>query len=47
VITPMPITETTFIDGVAAGTRYWYEVRAVDRAGNISPVSNRVDDLAR
>jgi hypothetical protein len=47
VITPMPITETTFIDGVAAGTRYWYEVRAVDRAGNISPVSNRVDELAR
>ncbi len=47
VITPMPITETTFVDGVAAGTRYWYEVRAVDRAGNISPVSNRVEELAR
>jgi len=47
VITPMPITETTFVDGVAAGTRYWYVVRAVDRAGNLSPVSNRVEELAR
>ena len=46
-ITPAPITETTFVDGVAAGTRYWYVVRAVDRAGNLSPVSNRVEELAR
>ena len=46
-ITPAPITETTFVDGVAAGTRYWYVVRAVDRAGNVSPSSNRVEELAR
>jgi hypothetical protein len=47
VITPTPITDTTFVDGVAAGTRYWYVVRAVDRSGNLSPVSNRVEELAR
>ena len=38
---------TTFSDGVAAGTRYWYVVRAVDRAGNVGPSSNRVEELAR
>jgi len=46
-ITPAPITATTFSDGVAPGRRYWYVVRAVDRAGNVGPPSNRVDELAR
>jgi hypothetical protein len=46
-ITPAPITATTFVDGVTAGTRYWYAVRAVDRAGNVGPPSNPVDELAR
>jgi predicted small lipoprotein YifL len=46
-ITPEPITATTFSDGVAPGRRYWYVVRAVDRAGNVGPPSNRVDELAR
>ena len=46
-ITPMPISATTFNDMVPTGTRYWYAVRAVDRAGNASPPSNRVEELAR
>jgi hypothetical protein len=46
-ITPAPIATTTYNDGVATGTRYWYVVRAVDRAGNVGPSSNRVEELAR
>ena len=32
---------------VQAGVRYVYAVRAVDKAGNASPPSNRVDETAR
>jgi len=46
-ITPAPITATVFEDKVAAGTRYVYAVRAADRAGNLSPTSNTVEDAAR
>jgi hypothetical protein len=46
-ITPAPITATVFEDKVPAGTRYVYGVRAVDRAGNLSPTSNTVEDAAR
>jgi len=46
-ITPAPITATVFEDKVPAGTRYVYGVRAVDRAGNLSPTSNTVEDTAR
>jgi hypothetical protein len=42
-----PIADTTFTDRVGAGTRFWYAVRAVDRAGNVSPPSASVDELAR
>lgn len=46
-ITPMPINATTFNDTVAAGVRYVYAVQAVDRAGNVSATSERVDEAAR
>ena len=46
-ITPEPLTATTFRDGVQAGTRYTYAVKAVDKAGNASPISNRVEEIAR
>ena len=46
-ITPAPIKETAFRDGVQAGLQYSYAVRAVDRAGNQSPPSPRVTETAR
>jgi hypothetical protein len=46
-ITPAPITETTYSDSTKPGTRYVYGVQAVDRAGNVSPISNRADDTVR
>ena len=45
-ITP-PIQDASFKDGVQVGVRYVYAVRAVDTAGNLSPLSNRVEDTAR
>ena len=46
-ITPEPIREATFNDTVMAGNRYVYAVQAVDRAGNVSEMSGRVDETAR
>jgi predicted small lipoprotein YifL len=46
-ITPAPIQETTFRDGVAPGVAYLYTVKAVDRAGNTSAASARVAETAR
>jgi hypothetical protein len=46
-ITPAPIPATVFEDKVAAGAVYVYAVRAVDRAGNVGPLSTRVEDAAR
>ena len=42
-----PVLETSFNDGVQSGARYVYAVQAVDRAGNASPASNRVEETAR
>jgi hypothetical protein len=42
-----PIMQTTFVDGVASGTRFSYAVRAVDQAGNVGPLSNSVEETAR
>jgi len=39
--------ETTFTDTVKAGVQYEYAVQAIDKAGNISPMSNRQGDAAR
>ncbi len=47
-ITPAPIADTAFQDNnVPAGVRYVYAVRAVDKAGNLSPMSNRQEVGAR
>lgn len=43
-----PIRETRYADRTARpGVRYAYEVIAVDKAGNRSPASNRVEEAAR
>ncbi len=42
-----PIQETTFRDNVQAGIRHVYVVQAVDKAGNVSKMSNRVEETAR
>jgi hypothetical protein len=46
-ITPSPVTETTFRDAVPGGTRVAYALQAVDKAGNVSPMSARVEETAR
>jgi len=46
-ITPMPIHETSFRDTVMPGIRYMYALVAVDKAGNRSQMSARIDDQAR
>jgi hypothetical protein len=46
-ITPAPIVEPSFKDNVQPGVSYVYAVRAVDKAGNLSPPSVRVVDTAR
>ena len=46
-VTSGPIADARFTDNVPAGSRYVYAVRAVDKAGNVSPLSNRVEETAR
>ena len=46
-ITPEPIQETRFKDDVQSGVQYVYAVKAVDKAGNVSPLSPRVAETAR
>jgi hypothetical protein len=46
-ITPMPLADPTFTDSVQSGARYVYAVEAIDKAGNISPMSNRAEETAR
>jgi hypothetical protein len=46
-ITPTPVKESTFRDIVPAGAHVAYAVQAVDKAGNVSPMSARVEDTAR
>jgi hypothetical protein len=46
-VVQMPVLETSFNDNVPAGTRYVYAVQAVDKAGNASAPSNRVEETAR
>jgi hypothetical protein len=42
-----PVPETTFRDLVQPGVHFVYAVQAVDKAGNMSPMSNRVEETAR
>jgi hypothetical protein len=45
-LNPTPLERTTFQDdAVQSGTRYFYYVTAVDRAGNVSPPSEVANDL--
>jgi hypothetical protein len=47
-ITPMPIAEASFLDSnVPRGLRFVYAVVAVDKAGNVSAQSERVEETAR
>jgi hypothetical protein len=47
-VTPAPIAQTTFTDTtVVRGARYTYVVLAVDKAGNRSARSNRVEEAVR
>ncbi len=46
-ITPEPIQDPSFKDNVPAGVRYVYAVRAIDTVGNLSPLSNQVEETAR
>jgi hypothetical protein len=46
-ITPMPIRETAFQDRVPSGVRYSYALKAVDKAGNASQLSEPVEETAR
>jgi len=47
-LVPSPIRETTFRDTtVKSGARYAYAIVAVDRSGNASPPSARVEGTAR
>jgi predicted small lipoprotein YifL len=46
-ITSAPIVEPSFRDAVQPGIAYAYAVRAVDKAGNSSPLSPRVVETAR
>ena len=41
------IREARFSDQVKGGVAYVYAVEAVDKAGNVSPMSNRVEETAR
>ena len=41
-----PLLETSFTDKVQSGTRYVYAVKAVDKAGNASAFSDRVEETA-
>jgi hypothetical protein len=46
-ITKDVLVEASFKDVVPAGVRYVYAVRAVDKSGNASASSNRVEETAR
>jgi hypothetical protein len=47
-LNPAPVAVTTFRDETArAGVRYVYAIVAVDKAGNRSPESNRVEETGR
>jgi len=46
-VSPAPIRETAFQDRVPGGVRYIYAVKAVDKAGNASEPSERIEEAAR
>lgn len=46
-VTSSPVLETTFRDAVATGSQVMYAVQAVDKAGNVSPMSAPAEVTAR
>lgn len=46
-LTQEPIPDPRYHDGVKPGVLYAYVVKAVDKAGNVSAESNRVEETAR
>jgi hypothetical protein len=46
-ITSEPIADASFFDNVQRGLRFTYAVQAVDKAGNVSQPSSRVEETAR
>jgi hypothetical protein len=46
-LTPAPVAETSFTDQVPTGSHFFYALKAVDKSGNASPLSERVDETAR
>jgi len=46
-LTSEPIQDTSFQDRAPSGVRFAYAVQAVDNAGNVSPMSARVEETAR
>ncbi len=46
-LTPSTIVETTYTDQVSEGRRFFYAVQAVDKAGNASEPSTRVEEAAQ
>jgi hypothetical protein len=46
-VTPAPIADSRFTDTVAPGTRFFYAVQAVDKAGNVSAACPAVPETAR
>jgi len=46
-VTPSPLQTTTFADKVPSGVGFIYAVQAVDRVGNISAESERIEETAR
>jgi hypothetical protein len=46
-ITKEPIPDASYLDSVQPGVRFAYAVVAVDKAGNVSAPSNRVEETAR
>jgi hypothetical protein len=45
-ITLEPVTDASFFDSVQRGVRFTYAVQAVDKAGNVSKASERVEETA-
>lgn len=46
-VTPSPIQPTSYTDKAPSGVTFVYAVQAVDRAGNISRESQRIEETAR
>ena len=46
-ISTTAMRETAFEDRVPPGMRFVYAVQAVDRSGNLSPISGRIEETAR